>query len=106
MKFAVIVIFKVLKDKIAEFRDAITWHSENIWSEPGSLKCVIYIDEVEPSIIYLYELYENRDQYEKHTKTDYLSVFITKTKPLLKEPSQIFRGIPLVLNPKSEKGKI
>lgn len=106
VKFAVIVVFKVLEDKIAEFSEALIWHSENTWGEAGSIKFVIYVDEVDPSVFYLYELYENRGEFEKHTKTDYISVFSGKAKPLLREPSQIFRGIPLVPNPKSEKGKV
>jgi quinol monooxygenase YgiN len=106
VKFAVIVVFKVLEDKIAEFSEALIWHSENTWGETGSIKFVIYVDEVDPSVFYLYELYENRGEFEKHTKTDYISVFSGKAKPLLREPSQIFRGIPLVPNPKSEKGKV
>ncbi|MBU6242436.1 MAG: antibiotic biosynthesis monooxygenase [Acidobacteria bacterium] len=106
MKFAVMVVFKVLEDKIAEFSEALIWHSENTWTETGSIKFVIYVDEVDPSVFYLYELYENRGEFEKHTKTDYIATFGTKARLLLREPSQIFRGVPLVPHPKSEKGQI
>ena len=106
MKFAVVVIFKVFEDKITEFSEALVRHSENTWGDLGSVKFVIYVDEIDPSVFYLYELYENRGEFEKHTKTDYISTFRTKAEPLLREPSQIFRGFPLVPNPKSEKGKV
>lgn len=45
MKFAVMVVFKVLEDKIAEFSEALIWHSENTWGEAGSIKFVIYVDK-------------------------------------------------------------
>jgi len=106
MKFAVLVIFKVLVDKVAEFSEALIWHSENTWGESKSIKFVIYVDEVDSSIFYLYELYENRGEFEKHTKTDYISVFSAKVQPMLREPTQIFRGVPLVPNPKSVKGEV
>lgn len=106
MKFVVIVIFELLEDKITEFSEALIAHSENTWGESGSIKFIIYIDEVDPSIFYLYELYENRGEFEKHTKTNYTSAFIAKAKPLLRNPSRIFRGVPLVDDPKSEKGGV
>lgn len=106
MKFAVIVIFKVLPDKVAKFSEALILHSQNTWGESGSIKFVIYVDEVDPSIFYLYELYENRGEFEKHTQTDYIAAFSDKAKPMLREPSQVFRGVPLVPNPESVKGEI
>ena len=106
MKFAVLVVFKVIESKIDEFKTALQFHSENTWGEVGSIKFVSYTDENDPSTIFLYELYENRAAFEAHTKTDYIVKFRDMATPLLKEPSVIYRGIPVFANPHSAKGDI
>ena len=106
MKFAVMGVFKVLETESTKFKEDLIWHSENTWQESGSLKFVVYVDENDSSVFYLYELFEDRSDYEKHIKTDYISVFKEKITPLLREPVQIFRGVPAFSNPKSKKGEI
>jgi len=106
MKFAVIVVFKVVEGQINEFKKALRFHSENTWREEGSIKFVSYVDEKDPSVFYLYELYENRDAFEAHTKTDYILKFRDMVTPLLREPSVIYRGIPAFDDPSSPKGDI
>ena len=106
VKFAVMVVFKTLNSEVMVFERELRAHAENTWSETGALKFIVYVDEIDPSIFYLYELYENRNEFEKHTQTDYIEVFKNNVTPLLREPAQIFRGIPLISEPKSEKGAI
>jgi autoinducer 2-degrading protein len=106
MKFAVMVVFKVLNSEVTVFERELRLHAENTWKETGALKFIIYVDELDPSIFYLYELYENRKEFEKHTQTDYIEIFKNKVTPLMREPAQIFRGVPLISNPKSDKGEI
>ncbi len=106
MKFAVLVIFKVFESKLEEFKSALQFHSENTWGEKGSLKFVSYIDENDPPTIFLYELYENRAAFEAHTKTDYILKFRDMATPLLREPSVIYRGVPVFADPSSAKGNI
>lgn len=106
MKFVVMVVIKILEDKIPEFREALLKHSENTWGEAGALKFVIYVDEFDPSIFYLFELYNNRIEYEKHIETDYIEIFKNSITPMLREPAQVFRGNPLMLHPRSNKGQI
>ena len=106
MKFAVMVVFKVLNSEVMVFERELKTHAENTWNETGALKFIVYVDEIDSSIFYLYELYENRNEFEKHTETDYIEVFKNTVTPLLREPAQIFRGIPLIANPKSDKGEI
>jgi autoinducer 2-degrading protein len=106
MKFAVMVVFKVLNSEVTIFERELRIHAENTWRETGALKFIVYVDEIDPSIFYLYELYENRKEFEKHTQTDYIEIFKNKLTPLLREPAQVFRGVPLISNPKSNKGEI
>lgn len=106
MKFAVMVVFKVINSDVMVFETELRIHAENTWKETGALKFIVYVDEIDPSIFYLYELYENRDEFQKHTQTPYIEVFKNKVTPLLREPTQIFRGVPVISNPKSDKGEI
>ena len=106
MKFAVMVVFKVINSEVTDFERELRIHAENTWKETGAVKFIVYVDELDPSIFYLYELYENRNEFTKHTQTDYIEVFKNKVTPLLREPAQIFRGVPLISNPKSDKGEI
>jgi len=106
VKFAVIVVFKVVESGINEFRKALRFHSENTWGEAGSIKFVSYIDEKDPSTFYLYELYENRVAFETHTKTGYILEFRDMVASLLREPAVIFRGVPVFNDEKSPKGDI
>ena len=106
MKFAVLVIFKVVEDGADEFKKALRFHSENTWREEGSIKFVSYVDEIDPATFYLYELYESRSAFEAHTKTDYIGKFRELVASLLKEPPVIFRGVPVFDDPTSPKGDI
>ena len=106
MKFAVLVIFKVFETKIDEFKSALQFHSENTWGEQGSIKFVSYAAEDDPSTIFLYELYENRTAFAAHTKTDYILKFQEMATPLLREPSVVYRGVPIFAAPTSAKGNI
>jgi quinol monooxygenase YgiN len=67
---------------------------------------VSYVDEKDPTVFYLYELYEDRGAFEAHTKTDYIVKFRDMVTPLLREPTEIFRGVPVFDNPASSKGDI
>jgi quinol monooxygenase YgiN len=105
-KFAILVIFKIFESKVSEFHKALQFHSENTWSESGSIKFVSYSVENDPSTIFLYELYENRAAFEAHTKTDYIVKFRDMTSALHREPAVIYRGVPVFANPSSPKGAI
>ncbi len=105
-KFAILVIFKIIESKVAEFHKALQYHSENTWSESGSIKFVSYAVENDPSTIFLYELYENRTAFEAHTQTDYIDKFRDMTSSLHREPAVIYRGVPVFKNPNSPKGTI
>jgi quinol monooxygenase YgiN len=106
MKFAVMVVFTVAESSTIEFKKALRFHSENTWREEGSIKFVSYADENDPSTFYLYELYENRAAFEAHTKTEYIAKFRDMVTPLLREPSVIYRGVPVFDDPTSPKGDI
>jgi (4S)-4-hydroxy-5-phosphonooxypentane-2,3-dione isomerase len=106
MKFALMVVFKVTESNTLEFKKALRFHSENTWREEGSIKFVSYVDESDPSTFYLYELYEDRAAFEAHTKTDYIVKFRDLVTPLLREPSVIYRGVPVFNDPTSPKGEI
>ena len=106
MKFAVMVVFKVLNSEVEVFERELRIHAENTWKETGALKFIVYVDELDPSIFYLYELYENRSEFTKHTQTDYIEVFKNNVTPLLRDPAQVFRGTPLISEPNSDKGEI
>lgn len=106
MKFAVLVIFKVIQGKEAEFRSALKFHSKNTWGEAESIKFVSYVDEVDPTSFYLYELYENRTAFETHTKAEYMPLFREMATPLLREPAVIYRGVPVFDDFSSPKGEV
>ncbi len=105
-KFAVIVIFRVLESKVDEFQQALRVHSENAWGEAGSRKFVSYVDEVDPTTFYLYELYENREAFEAHTRAEYMPLFRERANPLLREPAVVLRGFPVFKEYSSPKGDI
>lgn len=106
MKFAVMVIFRIKDSKSDEFTKALRFHSENTWREAGSIKFVGYVDEKDPTTFYLYELYEDRTAFEAHTQTDYILKFRDMVTPLLREPSVVYRGVPVFDDPTSPKGDI
>ena len=106
MKFAVLVVFKVIESKVGEFKKALQFHSEKTWSEAGSIKFVSYQTEDDPSTIFLFELYQNRTAFEAHTKSDYITKFLDMTSSLLREPPVIYRGVPYFADPISPKGNI
>lgn len=106
MKFAVLVIFKVTESKEEEFRKALKFHSENTWGEAGSLKFVSYVDEIDPTTFYLYELYENRAAFEAHTRGEHMPIFREMANPLLREPAVVLRGVPVFDSFSSSKGDI
>ena len=83
MNFAVMVVFKVINSEVTDFERELRIHAENTWKETGAVKFIVYVDELDPSIFYLYELYENRNEFTKHTQTDYIEVFKNKVKCLL-----------------------
>jgi len=77
--YAVSVVFTIKEEYIDSFRTLIQEHAERtIEQEVGCRRFDIGFDSNDPSRVFLYELYENREAFDLHTKADYLADFFAK----------------------------
>lgn len=74
--FAVSVVFTIKPDHASEFRELILQHAaQTLEREEACRRFDVGFDADDPTRIFLYELYDDKDAFELHSRTEYLADF-------------------------------
>ncbi len=77
--YAVSVVFTIKQEHVDSFRTLIKEHAARTFErEVGCRRFDIGFDSNNLSRVFLYELYEDREAFELHSKADYLEDFFAK----------------------------
>ena len=82
--FAVTVVFSINPDQTEAFRELISTHAaRTLLQEKGCRRFDIGFDVQKPNCVFLYELFDDRDAFDQHSKADYLAQFFERAKGMI-----------------------
>ena len=83
---AVHVIFKIKSNCMAEFLPLMKQQAKNsLEKEPGCQRFDVCMRKEEPNIVYLYEVYESKEEFDKHINTEHYKRYTSDTVDLVAE---------------------
>ena len=82
--FVVTVIFQVKQDAIEDFHKAVLQQAKNsLKKEKACRKFDVCFSNVRPDRVFLYELYDNKEAFDKHLETEHFKKFRDLSAPML-----------------------
>ncbi|MEN0087036.1 MAG: putative quinol monooxygenase [Pseudomonadota bacterium] len=75
MGFCVSVKFEVRNEHLEEFRAAMIQQANASLEELGCSRFDVWSDEANPTVIYLYEVYNDRDAFDVHLASAHFASF-------------------------------
>ena len=76
--YAVSVVFVIHQDHIKSFLQLIKDHaSRTLEREKGCRQFDIGLSEVNSKLVFLFELYDNKQSFDEHSASDYLADFFS-----------------------------
>ena len=94
MKALVVKIY-VKEENIEDFKKISYYNSENSRNEPGCLRFDVLQSEDEPTLFFLYEIYQGDDDIAHHRTTGHYQKWRDAVADMMSRPREVVKAVPL-----------
>lgn len=83
------VLLHALPGQETTLQNALQKLAETTRKEPGCIQYTVHQSLEKPSLFFLYEVFQSKEDHKKHCEAPHFALFLQTSKECLKEPAKV-----------------